>query len=481
MKEDLALLTDLYQLTMMQGYFLSNNHHKRVVFDLFFRKNPSDNGYSIACGLDTAVEYIRNLKFSDDDIKYLDTLGIFEESFLKYLATFQFTGDIIGVKEGTIVFPNEPLYRVTAPIMEAQLVETALLNIINHQTLIATKASRIVTAGEGDSVHEFGLRRAQSSSAGILGSRASIIGGCHATSNVLAGKLYDVPVSGTHAHSWIMSFDNEFDAFLQYANIYSNKCLLLVDTYDTLKSGVVNAIKVFNILKEENRLPEVYGIRLDSGDISYLSIQARKMLDTAGFYEATITASSDLDEYLISSLKSEGAKIDVWGVGTNLITSKDCPALGGVYKICAEIKDDEIIPKIKLSENTIKVTNPGIKKIIRLYDKESKKIKADLIALDHEVVDSTKDLTIFDPEAIWKKMTLKANEYIARELYVDIVKDGKIVYKSESVMEIQKYAKEELNTLWSQHKRLVNPHRVPVDLSDKLYDLKKSLIKERRK
>ncbi len=481
MHKNLTLLTDLYQLTMMQGYFLSDNHNKKVVFDLFYRQNPSGNGYAIACGLDTAVEFIRNLKFEEEDVSYLRTLNIFEESFLQYLLTFKFSGEIVGVREGTVVFPNEPLYRVTAPIMEAQLVETALLNIINHQTLIATKASRVVISADGDSVHELGLRRAQGSSAGVLGSRASIIGGCDATSNVLAGKLYNVPISGTHAHSWIMSFDNEFEAFLEYAKIYRDKVMLLVDTYDTLKSGVVNAIKVFNILKEEKRLPKVYGIRLDSGDLSYLSVEARKMLDDAGFTDAVIAASSDLDEYIISSLKSQGAKINVWGVGTNLITSKDCPALGGVYKICAEIDGDNVIPKIKLSENTIKVTNPGIKKIIRLYDKDSGKIKADLITLSHEVIDSTKDLTIFDPEAIWKKMTLNANEFIARELFVDIVKDGEVVYTGETTMDIQKYTSEELNTLWAQHKRIVNPHKVPVDLSDELYDLKKKLIKEHRK
>ncbi len=480
MNSNLTLLTDLYQLTMLQGYFLSDNYNKKVVFDLFYRENPSNNGYAIACGLDSCLDYIENIKFTDEDIEYLRSLDIFKEEFLNYLKTFKFTGDIVGVPEGSVVFPNEPLYRITAPIMEAQLIETTLLNIINHQTLIATKASRVVTAGQGDSILEFGLRRAQSPSAGTLGARAAIIGGCSQTSNVLAGKLYDIPVTGTHAHSWIMSFDSEYDAFMQYANIYSEKCILLVDTYNTLKSGLVNAIKVFKKLKEENRLPNIYGIRLDSGDLAYLSIEARKILDEEGFENATISASSDLDEYLISSLKSQGARIDVWGVGTNLITSKDCPALGGVYKICAEIIDERIIPKIKLSENAVKITNPGVKKIARIYDKKHNKIKADLIMLENETIDEREDLTIFDPISIWKKMTLKKGEYYIKELFVDIVKNGKVVYDRKPVMEIQKFAATELSTLWPQHKRITNPQSVPVDLSNELYDLKKKLINDRK-
>ncbi len=480
MNENLTLLTDLYELTMMQGYFLSGNTNKKVVFDMFFRKNPDENGYSIACGLDTFIDYINELKFSESDIDYLKSLNIFEETFLNYLKTFKFSGDIVGVREGTVVFPNEPLYRITAPIMEAQLIETAMLNIINHQTLIATKASRVCTSTNGGGVLEFGLRRAQSPSAGLLGARACIIGGCVATSNVLAGKMFDVPVSGTHAHSWIMSFDDEYTAFKEYAKIYKEKLILLVDTYDTLKSGVVNAIKVFTELKEKGELPKVYGIRLDSGDLAYMSISARKMLDENGFLDATISASSDLDEHLISSLKAQGAKIDVWGVGTNLITSKDCPALGGVYKICAEIDGDEIIPKIKLSENAVKITNPGIKKVVRIYDKSSGKIKADLIMLDNETINDDEDLTIFDPQAIWKKMTLKKGEFVTRPLYVDIVKNGKVVYKKEKVMDIQKYVKEELETLWPQHKRIINPQIIPVDLSDKLFELKEKMIKEFR-
>lgn len=481
MNENLTLLTDLYELTMMQGYFLTNNHKKVAVFDLFFRANPNDNGYSIACGLSTCLDYIKNLKFHEDDITYLRSLNIFEESFLEYLKDFKFTGDIVGVPEGTVVFPNEPLYRITAPIIEAQLLESALLNIINHQTLIATKAARVVHAAGGDAVLEFGLRRAQGPTAGILGARAAVIAGCSSTSNVIAGKMFDIPVSGTHAHSWIMSFDSEYEAFLQYANIYTKKCYLLVDTYDTLNSGVPNAIKIFLDLKNKNKLPESYGIRLDSGDLAYLSIEARKMLDANGLNEAIISASSDLDENLIVSLKAQGAKIDVWGVGTNLITSKDCPALGGVYKICAEIENGVVIPKIKLSENTVKVTNPGIKKIVRIYDKKSGKIKADLITLEHETINVNEDLTIFDPIAVWKKMTLVKGEYFIREIFVDIVKNGEVVYIDKPVLEIKEYAKNELNTLWSEHKRLINPQIVPIDLSNELFDLKKDLINNFRK
>lgn len=477
MKENLTLLTDLYELTMMQGYFLTNTHNKKVVFDVFFRENPDNSSYAVCAGLDTFLDYIENLSFSKEDLEYLRSLGTFKEEFLDYLKDFHFSGSIVGVPEGTVVFPNEPLYRITAPIIEAQLLESCMLNIINHQTLIATKASRVVNAANGDNVLEFGLRRAQSPSAAILGSRACIIGGCQSTSNVLAGKIFNVPVSGTHAHSWIMSFDSEYEAFSEYAKIYTNVCYLLVDTYDTLKSGMKNAIKVFLELKEKGKMPNLYGVRLDSGDLAYLSIEARKMLDENGLFDAKISASSDLDENLISSLKSQGAKITVWGVGTNLITSKNSPALGGVYKICAEIQEDKIIPKIKISENPIKITNPGVKKIVRLYDKETGKIKADLITLEHETIDENEDLTIFDPNAIWKKMTLNKGEFKTRTLFEDIVINGDIVYKRKEVLDIKQYASEELNTLWSEHKRLTNPQTVKVDLSDELYKLKQELIK----
>lgn len=478
MEKNLTLMTDLYQLTMMQGYFKSNNHNKTTVFDMFFRKNPSNNGYSIACGLDQIVEYIKNIKFTKEDINYLESLNIFEQSFLEYLQNFSFKGTIYAVAEGTVVFPNEPLIRVCASICEAQFIETTILNIINHQSLIATKASRVVWASDGDNVIEMGLRRAQGPDAAIYGARAAFIGGCFATSNVLAGKMFDIPVLGTHAHSWIMSFKDELTAFRTYAKIYPKKCILLVDTYDTLNSGIPNAIKVFNEMKQQGIELKNYGIRLDSGDLSYLSDKARKMLDNAGFYDASITASSDLDENIISSLKQQGTKINNWGVGTSLITSSDCSAFGGVYKLTAEEVDGKMIPKIKLSENLDKVTNPGVKKIFRLYDKNTNKIKADLIALDYEEIDISKDLTIFHPIATWKKMTLKANEYYVKELLEPVFINGKCVYEKKSVMEIKKYCEIQKDSLWNEYKRLINPHILPVDLSYDLYNLKHNLISE---
>lgn len=480
MSRNLTLLTDLYQLTMMQGYY-TYNMDKKVVFDLYYRKNPSGNGYAICAGLDQAIDYIKNLEFSAEDIDYLRSLDKFSEDFLTYLKNFKFTGDICAVPEGTVVFPGEPLVRVCAPILEAQYIETALLNIINHQSLIATKAARVVEAAAGDAVLEFGLRRAQGPDAGIYGARATIIGGCNATSNVIAGRLFDVPISGTQAHSWIMSFDNELDAFRAYADVFPEDCILLVDTYDTVESGVPNAIKVFDEMKAKGQDLKGYGIRLDSGDLAYLSKEARKLLDAAGHEDAIISASSDLDEYLIADLKRQGATITLWGVGTKLITSSDCSAFGGVYKLSSEEnKDGEFEPKIKLSDNPIKVTTPGIKKIVRIYDKATNKIKADLIALDHEEFDVTKELTIFDPVATWKKMKLIPGTYKLRELLVPIFTNGKCVYQSPSVMEIRDYCKKELDTLWGEQKRLINPAKVPVDLSLELYNLKEEMIKQHR-
>lgn len=478
--ENLTLLTDLYELTMMQGYFYSELKNKDSVFDLFFRKTPDNNGYVITCGLEQAIDYVKNISFGIEEIEYLRGLNIFTEDFLLYLKNFKFSGDIYAIPEGTVVFPNEPLLRVSGSIMECQLLESALLNIINHQSLIATKSSRVITSVGGDVVLEFGLRRAQGPDAGIYGSRAAIVGGANATSNVLAGKMFNIPVAGTHAHSWIMGFDTEYDAFKKYSEVYKEKCYLLVDTYDTLNSGLPNAIKIFLELKEKGKLPKEYGIRLDSGDLSYLSIKSREMLDEVGLNDAVISASSDLDEYLIMDLKIQGAKIDVWGVGTNLITSKDSPSLGGVYKICAEIDGDIITPKIKLSENTIKITNPGVKKIYRLIDKKTEKVKGDLITLDDETINTNADLTIFDPIATWKKMTLPKNSYYAKELLVPVILKGEVVYKFPSVLEIREHCKKDLDTFWSQYKRLTNPQLLPVDLSQKLFDLKENLIKENR-
>ncbi len=476
---NLTLLTDLYELTMMQGYFESKST-ETVVFDAFYRTNPCGNGYAIAAGLEQVIDYIKNLHFSEEDIAYLKGLGIFHEAFLDYLRDFCFEGDIYAIPEGSVVFPYEPLLKVIAPIMQAQLVETAILTILNHQSLIATKAARVVRAARGDGVMEFGLRRAQGPDAGVYGARAAMIAGCIGTSNVLAGQLFDVPVKGTHAHSWIMSFPDEYTAFKKYAELYPDACTLLVDTYDTLRSGVPNAIRVFREMRESGIELKNYGIRLDSGDLAYMSKKARKMLDAAGFPDAVISASSDLDEYLIDSLKSQGAAISSWGVGTNMITSKDCPAFGGVYKLAAVLdeKTGEFIPKIKLSENTAKITNPGNKKILRIYDKESGKIHADLICLADEVFDAGRDLTIFDPLETWKKTKFKGGTYTLREMLVPVFLKGECVYTSPSVMEIRDYCAQETETLWEETKRFANPHEVYVDLSDKLYDIKRALLNQ---
>ena len=475
---ELALLTDLYELTMMQGYYETGAQSRQVVFDLFYRKNPSGNGYAIAAGLQQAIEYLDNLRFTEEDIAYLNSLHIFSEGFIDYLKKFRFTGEVYAVPEGTVVFPHEPLMRIKAPIIEAQLIETALLNIINHQSLIATKASRVVHAAQGDPVLEFGLRRAQGPDAGTLGARAAVIGGCVATSNVQTGKLYNVPVKGTHAHSWVMSFPDELTAFRTYAKLFPDACILLVDTYNTLKSGVPHAIQVFDEMKEAGTLPEKgFGIRLDSGDLAYLSKRARKMLDEAGYPNALISASSDLDENLITSLKLQGSTISLWGVGTKLITSDDCPAFGGVYKLAAEENaNGDFEPKIKLSNNVEKVTNPGIKKIVRIYDKETGKIKADLLALEEEVFTEDMDLHIYDTNAKWKSMQLSAGSFRIRELLVPVFVEGKLVYECPETMEIREYCKQEKETLWEEQKRLKNPDIVPVDLSDKLSAMKLRLI-----
>ena len=473
----LTLLTDLYELTMMQGYFKNKDQNETVIFDAFYRCNPQDSGYAICAGLEQIIEYIKNLHFTREDITYLKSLNIFEKDFLDYLESFHFSGDIYAMPEGSVMFPREPMIKVIAPIMEAQLIETAILNIMNHQSLIATKASRVCYAAKGDQVLEFGLRRAQGPDAGTYGARAAMIGGCAGTSNVLAGQIFDVPVRGTHAHSWIMSFPDEYTAFKTYARMYPTACILLVDTYDTLKSGVPNAIKVFTEMKESGISLSNYGIRLDSGDLAYLSKKARKMLDDAGFSDAVISASNDLDEFLIDSLKTQGAAITSWGVGTHLITSKDCPSFGGVYKLAAIIKPDgTVIPKIKLSENTEKVTNPGNKTIYRIYEKESGKIKADVICLVDDVFDENKPLLLFDPSEPWKKTKLPAGSYCVRELLVPIFKNGECVYTSPSVMDIRSYCQEELNTLWDETRRLFHPHKVYVDLSPRLYDMKINLL-----
>ena len=474
---NLTMMTDLYQLTMMNGYLKHGMKNNIAIFDLFFRPLQNHSVYAVMAGLEQAIEYVENLHFSEEDLEYLRSLKIFGEDFLEYLRDFKFTGEIYAVEEGTPVFPREPLIRVKAPIMEAQLMETALLNIINHQTLIATKASKVVTAAEGARVLEFGLRRAQGPDAGIYGARAAMVGGCNGTSNVMTGQLFDVSVGGTHAHSWVMSFPDELTAFRAYADMYPDGCLLLVDTYNTLKSGVPNAITVFKELREKGHEP--MGIRLDSGDLAYLSKRARKMLDEAGFENAKIFASGDLDEKVIWDLKMQGARLDVYGVGTKLITSDDMPALGGVYKLAAEIVDGEMIPKIKVSENPIKVTNPGYKQVYRLISNEDNKAVADLITLDEEKIDETKPLTIFDPVDTWKKMTLE--DFRAVPLLKPIFIDGKKVYDSPAIKDIQKYHFEQMELLWDEYKRLAKPHVYKVDLSQKLYDMKRQLLENANK
>ena len=477
-ERNLTLLTDFYELTMMQGYFQQKDANETVIFDAFYRNNPDGNGYAVCAGLQQVIEYLNNLHFTQADVDYLRSTSMFQEDFLDYLLHFRFSGDVYAIPEGTVVFPREPLVKVVAPIMEAQLIETALLNIINHQSLIATKAARVVYAAAGDGVMEFGLRRAQGPDAGIYGARAAMIAGCVATSNVLAGQMFDVPVSGTHAHSWIMCFPDELTAFRTYAKLYPDACILLVDTYDTLKSGIPNAIRVFTEMREAGVQLTRYGIRLDSGDLAYLSKKAKKMLDAAGFSDAIISASNDLDEHLIASLKLQGAAINSWGVGTNMITSKDSPSFGGVYKLAA-IKDKNtgaFIPKIKLSENAEKITNPGDKTIQRIYEKETGKIIADLICLTHESYDSRNSLLIFDPIETWKKTLLAPDSYTLRELLVPVFKNGTCVYQSPSVMEIRAYCQRELDTLWEESRRLVNPHEVHVDLSNELWHMKNQLL-----
>ncbi len=477
-QRNLTLLTDLYELTMMQGYFKEKDANETVIFDAFYRSNPDGNAFAICAGLEQVIEYIKNLHFEPEDVEYLRSTGLFSEDFLDYLLHFKFSGDIYAIPEGTVMFPREPMIKVIAPIMEGQLVETAILNIMNHQSLIATKTSRIVYAARGDGIMEFGLRRAQGPHAGIYGARAAMIAGCVGTSNVLAGQMFDVPIKGTHAHSWIMSFPDELTAFRTYAKLYPSACTLLVDTYDTLDSGVPHAIQVFTEMREAGIPLTNYGIRLDSGDLSYLSKKARQMLDEAGFPDAVISASNDLDEYLINSLKMQGATITSWGVGTNLITSKNCPSFGGVYKLAA-IKDrhtGEFIPKIKLSENSEKVTNPGNKTIRRIYDRKNGKIIADLICLVDEVFDENKSLLLFDPIETWKKTHLAPGTYTMRELLVPIFKDGQCIYETPKVMEIREYCKKDLDTLWDESRRLVNPHEVHVDLSNELWHMKNQLL-----
>ena len=465
---NLTLLTDLYQLTMMNGYRLCKLDERRAVFDIFYR-GSGGYSYAIAAGLEQAIDYILNLHFDDSDIAYLHSLEIFDEDFLKALETFEFTGDIKAVPEGTMVFPYEPILTVSAPLWQAQLVETALLTFVNHQTLIATKAARLKECTK-NKISEFGLRRAQGPDAGIYGARAACIGGCRTTSNVVAGKLFGIPVTGTHSHSWVMSFDTELEAFEKYAEIYPDNCLLLVDTYDTLKSGVPNAIKVFDKLKAQGHKP--VGIRLDSGDLAYLSRKARVMLDEAGHEDCLIFATNDLDEDILLALNSQDAKIDVYGIGTKLITSYNNASLGGVYKLCALEEDGNLVPKIKVSNSHEKTTNPGVKKIVRIF--KDGMAQADLICLEDETFDTSKPLTIFHPEQTWKKTTF--TDYELKELMVPIFKDGKLVYDMPTLKEICDREDKSIASFFPEYRRVVNTQEYKVDLSQKLWDLKHKLL-----
>jgi len=467
------MLCDFYQLTMGNGYFKTKYAERIAYFDMFFRRVPDGGGFAIAAGLEQVVEYINSLHFSEEDIAFLRGKGIFDEGFLGYLRDFKFTGDIWAVPEGTPVFPNEPLLTVRAPAIQAQLIETMVLLLINHQSLIATKASRIVRSADGRAVSEFGSRRAQGASGALLGARAAYIAGCTGTACVMADELYGVPSTGTMAHSWVQMFDSELEAFEEYCRVYPDSVTLLVDTYNVLKSGVPNAIKAFdNILKPLGARPK--GIRLDSGDIAYLSIEARKMLDEAGYHDCKIVASNSLDEYIISDLLKQGAKIDLFGVGERLITAKSEPVFGGVYKLVATEENGEINPKIKISENVAKITNPHYKKLYRLYDNETGKAVADQLCVYDEVIDDTKPLTIFDPDFTWKKKTV--TDFTARELQVPVFIGGKQVYQLPKLCDIRAYCASQLGTLWGEIKRFENPHKYYVDLSESLWTIKHGLL-----
>ncbi len=472
-----SMLCDFYQLTMGNGYFKTKYADKIAYFDLFFRRVPDGGGFAICAGLEQVIDYIQNLRFTEEDISFLREKDIFDEEFLSYLKNFRFTGDIWAIPEGTPVFPNEPLITVKAPAIQAQLVETMLLLLINHQSLIATKANRIVRAASGRAVSEFGSRRAQGADGAVLGARAAYIGGCVGTACVLADKLYNVPATGTMAHSWVQMFDTELEAFEEYCRTYPNSTTLLVDTYNVLKSGVPNAIKAFdNILKPLGARPK--GIRLDSGDIAYLSRKARKMLDEAGYPDCKIVASNSLDEYIISDLLKQDAKIDLFGVGERLITAKSEPVFGGVYKLVAVEDDGEIIPKIKISENVAKITNPHYKKLYRIYDNVTGKAVADQLCVYDESIDTAKPLELFDPDYTWKRKTV--TDYSVKELQVPVFINGKLVYTSPSVSEIREYCAAQLNTLWDELLRFENPHKYYVDLSQKLWDIKHGLLSSAR-
>lgn len=471
--DNFTMLFDFYELTMGNGYFNSGKKDCISYFDVFFRDIPDGGGFAIAAGLDQVIDYIEKLNFSEQDIEYLRSKKLFSEEFLKYLKTFRFTGDIWAVPEGTPIFPGEPILTVRAPAIEAQFVETFLLLTLNHQSLIATKTNRIVRAADGRLVSEFGSRRAQGTAAAILGARAAFIGGCDSTACTIADELYGVPAGGTMAHSWVQMFDSEYEAFDTYCKIYPTSATLLIDTYNVIKSGLPNAIKAF----KANGITKC-AVRIDSGDIAYLSRKVRKMLDEAGLPDCKIVISNSLDEYIIRDLLNQGSQIDAFGVGERLITSKSAPVFGGVYKLSAiEDANGNIIPKIKISENTAKITNPHFKKVYRIYSKDTGKAEADLICIHDETIDTSLPLTIFDPVYTWKSKTYE--NYELRLLLEPIFKDGKLVYKRPTTAEIRAYCKEQLAMLWDEVKRFENPHNYYVDLSQKLWDLKQEMLKRR--
>lgn len=473
-KLNLTMLCDFYELTMGNGYFEKGYKDRICYFDVFFRQCPDGGGFAIAAGLEQIVHYIEDLHFGPEDIAYLRGRNLFSEDFLNYLANFRFSGDIWAVPEGTPIFPNEPIITVRAPAIEAQLIETFLLLSINHQSLIATKANRVVRAAEGRTVLEFGSRRAQGSDAAILGARAAYIGGCNGTACTISDQIYGVFAGGTMAHAWVQMFDSEYEAFKAYCEIYPNNATLLVDTYNTLKSGVPNAIRVFNEVLKPRGITKC-GIRLDSGDMAYLTQRARQMLDEAGWTECQISVSNSLDEYIIQDILRQGAKIDMFGVGERLITARSEPVFGGVYKLAAVEKDGQIVPKIKISENVGKITNPHFKKLYRFYGNDTGKAIADYLCVHDETVDDTQDLEIFDPVATWKRK--KVYNFTAKELMVPIFRKGELVYQCPSLQQIRTYCMEQVDTLWDEVKRFDNPQTYYVDLSQKLWDIKHTLLR----
>lgn len=473
-KLNLTMLTDFYEITMANGYHSSGMADDIAYFDMFFRKIPDGGGYAIFAGLEQVIEYLKNLEFTDEDIEYLRSKKLFNEEFLEYLANFEFKCDVWAVPEGSIVFPHEPLITVRGPVMQAQFVETMILLLINHQSLIATKASRIVRSAAGRPVMEFGTRRSHSTAAAIYGARASYIGGCAGTACTVADRDFGIPALGTMAHSWVQMYDDEYEAFKKYAEIYPTNCTLLVDTYDVLKSGVPTAIKVFKEMK-----PAKMGIRIDSGDIAYLTKKARKMLDDAGLQECSIVVSNSLDEYIIRDVINEGACIDSFGVGERLVTASSQPVFGGVYKLSALEKDGQMIPKIKVSENIEKITNPGFKSLYRLYDKDDNRMLADVITLDSEVIPEEDGYEIFDPSAVWKRK--KVDNFYAKNMRVQIFDKGKCVYDSPSIDEIKAYCQKELNSIWDEMKRFENPQTYYVDLSYDLWKLKNDMLTAAKK